>query len=163
MAKKKPDLSQMYQIGDSTQKRHNIDIIQAQEKTHEKYAAYRLAEEKETLSASEAKRINMAFSDDTYTWILKESERLGVGAAYYINSIIRQTDPETIRSFYEAQPIKTSKNCVPRRKGKRAQRITIKIDSDVYEDITLGAETYNQTLTQYANLVLEANIKQYTT
>ena len=43
----------------------------------------------------------MAFSDDTYTWILKESERLGVGAAYYINSIIEQTDPETIRSFYE--------------------------------------------------------------
>lgn len=159
MAKKKPDLSQMYQISDNSQKRHNIDIIQAQEKTHEKYAAYRMAEEQERPSSSEAKRINMAFSDDTYAWILKESERLGVGAAYYINSIIRQTDPETIHSFYEAQPIKTSKDCVPRRKGKRAQRITIKIDSDVYTSITIGAEKYNQTLTQYANLVLESHIR----
>ncbi len=147
MAKKKLDLSDLH--WDDT-------------KTHEKYAAYRKAGE-EAAEPSEKpsenpKRINMAFSDDVYNWIQAESARLGVGAAYYINAMIRRTDKETVQVFYEAQPVKASKNCIPRRKGKPAQRITIKIDPDVYGIIAEGAEKYNQTLTQYANLVLEANL-----
>lgn len=151
MAKKRLDLS---------------DLHWDDKKKHEKYAAYRKAgeeaaepSEKPSEKPSEnPKRINMAFSDDVYNWIQAESARLGVGAAYYINAMIRRTDKETVHVFYEAQPVKASKNCIPRRKGKPAQRITIKIDPDVYGLIAEGAEKYNQTLTQYANLVLEANL-----
>lgn len=100
----------------------------------------------------------MAFSDDLYEKIYSESGRLSVGLAYYVNAIIRQADPEKVHAYYEAQPIKASKSCIPRKKGKPAKRITIKIDPDVYDILTVGAERHNQTLTQYANLVLESNI-----
>lgn len=147
MVKKKLDLS---------------DLHWDDKKKHEKYAAYRKAAEEVTEPSEQPsenpKRINMAFSDDVYNWIQAESARLGVGAAYYVNAMIRRTAQETVQVFYEAQPVKASKDCIPRRKGKPAQRITIKIDPDVYGMIAEGAEKYNQTLTQYANLVLEANL-----
>lgn len=154
MAKKKLDLSNLYRNSEKTHDEHKIST----EKAHEKYAAYRNAGEEAAESSEKPKRINMAFSDDVYNWIQVESARLGVGAAYYINAMIRRTAQETVQVFYEAQPVKASKDCIPRRKGKPAQRITIKIDPDVYGIIAEGAEKYNQTLTQYANLVLEANL-----
>lgn len=96
----------------------------------------------------------MAFSNSVYTQIQSESNRLGVSTSYYINTMIRQSDPEKIQTYYEQQPVKASKDCIPRKKGNKLQRITVKIEPDVYRMISAGAEEYNQTLTQYVNLVL---------
>ena len=155
MAKKKLDLSDFYRNDIGAQDEHKIST----KKTHEKYAAYRKTEEVVSELSEKPKRINMAFSDDVYKWIQAESIRLGVGAAHYINAMIRRTTQETVQIFYEARPVKPSKDCIPRRKGKPAQRITIKIDPDVYGILLEGAEKYHQTLTQYANLSLEANLQ----
>lgn len=162
MAKKKLDLSEMYNKANKPHDTHSISTSQTQdtaENHHGKYAAYRQAEASDIKPViQKSKRTNMAFSDNLYEKICSESERLCVGLAYYINAIIRQADPEKVHNYYEAQPVKASRTCVPRKKGKPAKRITIKIDPDVYDILTAGAERHNQTLTQYANLVLEASI-----
>lgn len=168
MAKKKLDLSGMYTDTSNIQDKYKIDTRQIQDSAHErhgKYEEYRRAEEKlekkveeESISA-EAKKINMAFTDAVYNTIKAESERLGVAAAYYINTVIRQSDSESVQTYYEQQPVKVSKDCIPRKRGQAAKRIFIKFDADVYRMIVAGAEKYNQTLTQYVNLVLESNIE----
>ena len=162
MAKKKLDLSKMYkdtrQTHDSTKQAQDI---KTENVSHKKYSVYWQAEEKEREEYVEKteKRINMAFQDAIYERILAESARLGVSAAYYINEMIRQADPETVRAYYDAQPVKASKDYVPRRKGSPAHRITLKFSPDVYEKIYTGAKEYNQTLTQYANLIINANTR----
>lgn len=166
MAKKKLDLSGMYTDTSNIQDKYKIDTRQIQDSGHErhgKYEEYRRAEEElekeeESISA-EAKRINMAFTDAVYNTIKAESERLGVAAAYYINTVIRQSDSEIVQAYYEQQPVKVSKDCIPRKRGQAAKRIFIKFDADVYRMIVAGAEKYNQTLTQYVNLILESNIE----
>lgn len=156
MAKKKIDLSGMYTS--KAQQKHKIDTEQAQDvKTHGKYTAYLKAEKEESEKNETAKRINMAFSDAVYEKVQAESERYGISIVYYINTLIRQTEENQIDSYYEDQLIKPSKANIPRRKGKPAHRITLKFDPDVYKKIVFGAERYNQTLTQYVNLVIEAN------
>lgn len=156
MAKKKIDLSGIYTS--KTQQTHNIDTSKAQDiKPHGKYAAYLEAEQKENEKTEKAKRINMAFSDAVYEKVQAESEKYGISIAYYINAMLRQTKENQIDLYYANQIIKPSKANVPRRKGKPAHRITLRFDPDVYKKIVFGAERYNQTLTQYVNLVIEAN------
>lgn len=156
MAKKKIDLSGLYTS--KAQDTHNIDIKQAQDtKPHGKYAAYLEAEKEESHRTEKAKRINMAFSDTVYEKVQRDSEKYGTSIAYYINTVIRQTKKEQIDSYYANQLIRTSRSNVPRRKGKPAHRITLKFDPDVYAKIAFGAEQHNQTITQYVNLVIEAN------
>lgn len=167
MAKKKLDLSGMYADTSNIQDKYKIDTRQIQDRNSEhygKYEAYRRAEEDlekkvEESIPTEAKKINMAFTDIVYNTIKAESERLGVTAAYYINTVIRQSDSESVQTYYEQKPVKVSKDCIPRKKGQAAKRIFIKLDADVYGIIVAGAEKYNQTLTQYVNLVLESNIR----
>lgn len=157
MAKKKIDLSGMYDNTSKIQDKNKIDTKRIQNESHGKYEAYRRAEEKKYPS-TESKKINMAFTDGVYTTIKEESEKLGIAAAYYINATIRQADPDRVQKFYDQLLIKPSKNCVPRKKGQAAQRIFVKLDADVYNMIVSGAERYNQTLTQYVNMTIEATV-----
>lgn len=166
MAKKKLDLSSMYTNISNIQDSNNINIRQIQDNSYEphgKYEAYRRAEEKlekhieEKVTSAEPKKINMAFTDKVYDMIKEESGKLGIAAAYYINSAIRQADPDHIQAFYDQLLVKPSKACVPRKKGQAAQRLFVKFDADVYNMIVSGAEQYNQTLTQYVNMALESN------
>lgn len=168
MAKKKLDLSGMYADTSNIQDRNKINTRQIQDKSYEphgKYEAYRRAEEnlekniEEKATSAESKKINMAFTDKVYDNIKEESGRLGIAAAYYINAAIRQADPDHIQAFYDQLLIKPSKDCIPRKKGQAAQRIFIKLDADVYNMVVSGADQYNQTLTQYVNMVLESNTR----
>lgn len=168
MAKKKLDLSGMYADANNIQDRNKINIEQIQDKNYEshgKYEAYRRAEEnlekhiEEKVTSAEPKKINMAFTDKVYDIIKEESGKLGIAAAYYINAVIRQADPNHIQEFYDQLLIKPSKDCIPRKKGQAAQRIFVKFDTDVYNMIVSGAEQYNQTLTQYVNMTLESNTR----
>ena len=165
MAKRKLDLSEMYINTTQTQDTHNINTTQTQdssENSHEKYAAYRRAEEvieKKIATTGNSKKINMAFTDTVYATIKSEAEKLGVTAAYYINSMIRNADQEDIREWYAQLLIKPSKDFVPRRKGQASKRIYVKFDTDVYDKIVAGSDRYNQTITQYVNRVLESNTR----
>lgn len=168
MAKKKLDLSGMYTDTSNIQDRNKIDTRQIQDKNcepHGKYEAYRRAEEnlekhaEERVTSAKPKKINMAFTGRVYDTIKEESEKLSIAAAYYINATIRQADLNHIQAFYDQLLIKPSKDCIPRKKGQASQRIFIKLDADVYNMIVAGAEKYNQTLTQYVNMVLESNIR----
>ncbi len=168
MAKKKLDLSGMYTDTCQIQDKYKINIRQIQDKDygpHGKYEAYRRAEEnqkrhvEEKVASAEPKKINMAFTDKVYSTIKEESEKLGIAAAYYINAAIRQADPDHIQAFYDQLLIKPSKECIPRKRGQAAQRLFIKLDADVYNRVVSGADQYNQTLTQYVNMVLESNIR----
>ena len=164
MAKKKLDLSGMYTDTIQTQDKNNITTMQIQDNSkisHEKYAAYRKSEESIDKSmVAEPKKINMAFTDSVYSIIRDESEKMGVTAAYYVNSMIRNANPDYIRTWYEKLPIKPSKNFVPRRKGQASKRIYVKFDTDVYDKISAGSDQYNQTLTQYVNMILESATRQ---
>lgn len=113
----------------------------------------------EKIPSAEPKKINMAFTDKVYDMIKEESGNLGIAAAYYINAAIRQTDPDHIQAFYDQLLIKPSKDCIPRKKGQAAQRLFVKFDADVYNMVVSGADQYNQTLTQYVNMVLESNTR----
>lgn len=165
MAKKKLDLSGMYANTIQTQDAHKINTAQIHdinENQHEKYAAYRRAEaviEKNSVESETSKKINMAFTDSVYSIIRDESEKMGVTAAYYINSMVRNADPEVIRRWYDRLPIKPSKDFVPRRKGQASKRIYVKFDMDVYDKIVDGSDMYHQTLTQYVNMILESNAR----
>lgn len=166
MAKKKLDLSGMYADTRQIQDGYKIDTSQIQDSTpHGKYEAYRRAEENlkestdEMLASSEPKKINMAFTDVVYDSIKEKSAKLGITAAYYINAAVRQADPEHIQKFYDQLTVKPSRDCVPRKRGQAAKRIFIKFDADVHDLITSGSEQYNQTLTQYVNMVLESNTR----
>ena len=160
MAKRKLDLSGMYTNTSNIQDSNKITTRQIQDKNYEphgKYEAYRRAEEnlerhmEEKIPSAEPKKINMAFTE--------ESGNLGIAAAYYINAAIRQTDPDHIQAFYDQLLIKPSKDCIPRKKGQAAQRLFVKFDADVYNMVVSGADQYNQTLTQYVNMVLESNTR----
>ena len=165
MAKKKLDLSGMYANTTQTQDTHKINTTQihdGNENQHETYAAYRRAEaviEKNFVESETSKKINMAFTDSVYTTIKCEAEKLGVTAAYYINSMVRNADPEVIRRWYDRLPVKPSKDFVPRRKGQASKRIYVKFDMDVYDKIVDGSNMYNQTLTQFVNMILESNTR----
>lgn len=165
MAKKKLDLSGMYANTVQTQDTHKINTTQihdGNENQHEKYAAYRRAEaviEKNSVESETSKKINMAFTDSVYATIKDEAEKLGITVAYYINSMIRNSDPEHIRAWYDQLPIKPSKDFVPRRKGQASKRIYVKFDMDVYDKIVDGSDMYHQTLTQYVNMILESNTR----
>lgn len=160
MSKRKIDLSGMYS---QTQDKNKIDTMQTQDNNgnmHGKYAAYRKVEESIDKSmVGEPKKINMAFTNSVYATIQDEAEKLGVTAAYYINSMVRNADPEVIRRWYDRLPVKPSKDFVPRRKGQASKRIYVKFDTDVYDKIVDGSDMYHQTLTQYVNMILESNTR----
>lgn len=155
MAKKNLDLPGQYTR--QQQDNNKIAIGQQQDIGHSKYAKY-MEEESKTLQEpvvkDEQKKINMAFSDDVYNMIKSESEKIGIPMSGFVNSIIKSTADERIRDTYDKQLVKASKDLIPRKKGQAAKRIFIKFEPEAYKKIVDGAEMYNQTLTQYVNLVL---------
>ena len=146
MAGKKIDLSSY----------KNIDT----EKTQVKHNKYTRFIENEVAAAPESeadklKRMNMAFTDNNYTLIQSEANRLGINMAYFINAVIRAVPDDDVDKYLDALPIRPSKNHVPRRKGNPAKRLNFKIEDDAHVKITAGAEKHNETLTQYANTIIE--------
>lgn len=106
----------------------------------------------ETLTA---KRINMAFSDANYKLISEESERLSVSFVYFINSLIRIADEEAVSRHIGAMTIRRSKDNISRRKGKPAKRINLKFEPELHSKLCRGAESFNMTVTQYMNTIIE--------
>lgn len=126
---------------------------------HVKLAKYASADDdKQSLHQVKAKRINMSFSDDVYMHIMTEAERLGVSTSAYVNEMLRLKDTESIENYYNSLLIKPSKNFVPRKRKEKSKRINLTFQPDVHEKILLESEKYNQTITQYVNMILMASI-----
>ena len=106
-------------------------------------------------AALPSKRINMAFSDSNYRIISEESERLSVSFVYFINSLIRIVDEKDIAKYINAMPIRRTKDNISRRKGKPAKRINLKFSPELHDSLSRGAASYNMTITQYMNTVIE--------
>lgn len=102
-----------------------------------------------------AKRINMAFSDANYQLISQESERLSVSFVYFINSLIRIVDENDISRHISSMPIRRTKDNISRRRGKPAKRINLKFSPELHSKLSRGAESYNMTITQYMNTIIE--------
>lgn len=102
-----------------------------------------------------AKRINMAFSDANYRLISEESERLSVSFVYFINSLIRIVDENDIGRHISSMPIRRTKDNISRRRGKPAKRINLKFSPELHSKLSRGAESYNMTITQYMNTIIE--------
>ena len=108
-----------------------------------------------TLETHTGKRINMAFSDANYKLISEESERLSVSFVYFINSLIRIADEEAVSRHIGAMTIRRSKDNISRRKGKPAKRINLKFEPEQHSKLCRGAESFNMTVTQYMNTIIE--------
>ena len=106
-------------------------------------------------SKDTSKRINMAFTDENYEALQSEANRFGVNMAFYVNTLVRIVEEADIEAYIESQPIKRTKNNVARRKGNPAKRINLKFHEDTHKKLKQGAEKYNQTITQYMNVIIE--------
>ena len=109
----------------------------------------------QTSDTHTGKRINMAFTDANYKLISEESERLSVSFVYFINSLIRIADEEAVSRHIGAMAIRRSKDNVSRRKGKPAKRINLKFEPELHGKLCRGAESFNMTVTQYMNTIIE--------
>ncbi len=130
---------------------NNENIISTQVK-HNKYAQY--LEKGLTKTASEVKRISMAFTDNNYEFIIAETSKLGINCAFFLNSLIRIMDTNEVDKYVESQPLRKGNNAI-KRKGHPAKRINLKFPLDTYQKMADGAERNGTTLTQYLNMIVE--------
>lgn len=117
-----------------------------------------LESRKNEKSVEKAKRINMRFGDEVYNHIIKESERLCVNTSAYVNEMICRADPEKIDEYYNGLLVKPSRNFVARKRKEKSHQINITIRPDVREKLLDKSEKYNQTMTQYVNMIISADI-----
>ena len=109
----------------------------------------------EETAATPLKRINMAFTDSNYELIMGETERLGISCVFMINTLVRAVEEEDIEKYLSSLPIRRTKNNIPRRKGSPQKRINLKFTPEAYSKAVKGAESSDQTITQYVNTVIE--------
>ncbi len=136
-------------------KSRSTNNTQDKPKKYLTYIEKEVANPSVSVSSKDYKRINMAFTDNNYATIQSETNRMGINLTFFVNTLVRIIDKADIDKYIEAQPIKRTKDNVARRKGNPAKRINLKFPMDTYEKIVAGAEQYNQTITQYMNIIVE--------
>lgn len=162
MARKNFDLSS-FQTNNSTEQsqdrcKYSAFIENEDSKTPETYTT-KVAESIELRepknSVPEEKRINMAFTDSNYDFIIAETDKLGINCMHFINSIISSTDSGEIDQCIEKQPLRKGKHSAPRRKGHPMKRINFKLDGENYNKVFECAERNDTTITTIVNVVIE--------
>ena len=101
------------------------------------------------------KRINMAFTDGNYAFLVAETSKLGVNFMHFINSIISSTDSSEIDQCMDEQPMRKGKHSASRRKGHPMKRINLKLKSANYVKVFDCAERNDATITTIVNIVIE--------
>lgn len=102
----------------------------------------------------EQKRINMAFTDKNYKYILKQTRLIGVNYTHFINSIIVLTNPEELNFYVQSQPLRKGNNAT-RKNGHRMKRINLNFRPEAYRIIYEGAKNTGTTITQFTNMIVE--------
>lgn len=130
---------------------------------HNKYTTFLQNEmaNAEPLVKEEIKRFNMAFTDENYAVIQEEANKLGINLYSFIGALINIVPDEDIDEYIDSLPIKRTKDNVARRKGNPAKRINLKFSEAQHKKISARAERYNQTITQYVNVVIEVYTKSF--
>lgn len=124
---------------------------------HNKYTRFIEKEVSKTIQKEpdNYEHINMSFTDNNYETIQDESNWLGINLSFFVNSLIRIIHTDDINKYIKLQPIKRTKDNIPRKKGSASKRINIKFPIDTYNKILSGSKEHNQTLTQYTNIIVE--------
>ena len=101
-------------------------------------------------------RVNMAFPDSNYEFILSETSRLNVNFMYFLNHIISSISNEDIDTFMDNNPLfKGGRSSAPRRRGHHMKRINFKISTENHEKLNACASKNNATITAIVNAIIE--------
>lgn len=113
----------------------------------------------QSTSEDTEKRVNMAFSDSNYEFIVSETSKLGVNFMYFLNYLIRTTSEEDINQLLDSQPFrKGGRSSAPRRRGHKLKRINFKLNTENHEKLNVLASKNDATITTIVNVILELYI-----
>ena len=163
MAKKDLDLSDYsIQHNTSTQTKGKYSVFLENEESNstlqEPQTTDKALETSEEPDTKES-RVNMAFPDTNYEFILSETSRLNVNFMYFLNHIISSTSNEDIDAFMDNNPLfKGGRSSAPRRRGHRMKRINFKISTENHQKLNTCASKNDATITAIVNAILEIYI-----
>lgn len=104
-------------------------------------------------------RVNMAFPDSNYEFLLSETSKLNVNFMYFLNTIIESTTDEEIKQFMNNHPLlKGGRSSAPRRRGHKMKRINFKLSVKNHEKLRSCASYNDATITSIVNAIIEIYI-----
>ena len=163
MSKKNLDLSN-YSLQDnaSTQSKSKYSAFIENEETQTNQEAENTEKTLEPKPDShEESRVNMAFPDSNYEFLLSETSKLNVNLMYFLNTIINSTTDEEIKQFMDNHPLlKGGRSSAPRRRGHKMKRINFKLSTQNHEKLRACASNNDATITNIVNAILEIYIKK---
>lgn len=165
MSKKNLDLSD-YSVQDnaSTQAKGKYSAFIENEEASTNQEAENIEknlEAKPNTPEEKESRVNMAFSDSNYEFLLSETLKLNVNFMYFLNTIIESTTDEEIKQFLDNHPwLKGGRSSAPRRKGHKMKRINFKLNTQNHEKLRTCASYHDATITNIVNAILEIYINK---
>ena len=104
-------------------------------------------------------RVNMAFTDSNYEFLLSETSKLGTNFMNFLNHIVSSTTKEEIEQLIKEQPWrKGGRSSAPRRRGHKSKRINFKISKENHKKLNDCASNNDATITTIVNVILEIYI-----
>lgn len=103
-------------------------------------------------------RITMKFNLPVYEFLMAESANLCVNVSAYINEMIKNVDEKKVEAYYDSLVVKPSRSFVQRKGAEPGQRINITLLADTHDVLEKAAAKYNQTMTQYVNMIISAEM-----
>lgn len=111
------------------------------------------------VSEGKESRVNMAFPDSNYEFLLSETSKLNINVMHFLNLIISSTTDEEIKQFIDNHPwLKGGRSSAPRRRGHKMKRINFKLSTQNHEKLRTCASNNNATITNIVNAILEIYI-----
>ena len=163
MSKKNLDLSN-YSVKDNapTQSKSKYSAFIENEETQtnqETENTEKTPEPKPDSHEEKESRVNMAFPDSNYEFLLSETSKLNVNFMYFLNTIINSTTDEEIKQFMDNHPLlKGGRSSAPRRRGHKMKRINFKLSTQNHEKLRACASNNDATITNIVNAILEIYI-----
>ena len=118
-------------------------------------------EHKSEIPRDKESRVNMAFPDSNYEFLLSETSKLNVNFMYFLNNIIESTTNDEIKHFMDNHPLlKGGRSSAPRRRGHKMKRINFKINTKNHEKLRACASYNDATITNIVNAIIEIYINK---
>lgn len=165
MSKKNLDLSN-YSVQDnaSTQAKSKYSAFIENEETPTNQEAEnneKTLEPKNDNTEEKESRVNMAFPDSNYEFLLSETSKLNINFMYFLNTIIEATTDEEIKQFMDNHPLlKGGRSSAPRRRGHKMKRINFKLSAQNHKKLRACASNNDTTITNIVNAILEIYINK---
>jgi len=107
------------------------------------------------------KRINMAFPDKTYNFIIEQAYKYCINYSHLIRYIVRTVNKTELNNYVESQPMRKGSHAF-RRRGYRMKRMNVQFSPEIYSFITEGAKEHGTTVTQFVNMIIELYAQSHT-